>query len=112
MEKLIKISGSSALMLVANFYGCQNKAVDRKKETEKSIEHPNIVWITTEDLSPRLSMYGDSLAKTPHLDSLAKQGVVFNNCYATSPVCAPARSAIITGMYPTQPPSVPCICVQ
>ena len=62
---------------------------------------PNILWVVCEDISPTLSMYGDHTAKTPHLDQLAKEGMVYTNAYATVGVCAPSRSAIITGMYPT-----------
>lgn len=62
---------------------------------------PNIVWIVCEDISPTLSMYGDSTAKTPHLDKLALESVVYDNAFAPVGVCAPTRSSIITGMYPT-----------
>ena len=62
---------------------------------------PNILWISAEDLSPDLGCYGDAYARTPNLDRFAAQGTRFTNAFATSPVCAPSRSAIITGMYPT-----------
>lgn len=63
---------------------------------------PNILWIVAEDQSPHFfPMYGDMTAKLPHLSALAQDGVVFENAYAPVPVCAPARSALITGMYPT-----------
>ncbi|MFN7928070.1 MAG: sulfatase-like hydrolase/transferase [Blastocatellia bacterium] len=62
---------------------------------------PNILWISTEDISPDLRCYGDEYAVTPTLDKLASQGVRYTNAFATAPVCAPSRSAIITGMYPT-----------
>ena len=60
---------------------------------------PNILWITCEDISPNLGAYGDQYANTPHLDQLAKEGVLYNNAFASAPVCAVARSGIITGMY-------------
>lgn len=62
-------------------------------------EKPNILWITSEDNSPYLGAYGDSLASTPNLDRLAERGVVYENAYATTPVCAPSRFTIITGLY-------------
>ena len=62
---------------------------------------PNIVWISNEDMSPRLGAYGDAVARTPVLDRLAKESVRFTNAYTTAPVCAPSRAAIITGMYQT-----------
>jgi N-sulfoglucosamine sulfohydrolase len=62
---------------------------------------PHILWITTEDMSPRLASYGDAVAHTPHLDRLAAQGVRYTRAFSVSGVCAPSRAALITGMYPT-----------
>lgn len=64
-------------------------------------KQPNILWITCEDMSPHLGSYGETVAKTPHLDALAKDGIRFTNAYTTAGVCAPSRAAIITGMYQT-----------
>ena len=63
--------------------------------------YPNILWITVEDISPTLSMYGDSTAQTPNLNALAADATIYDNVFATVGVCAPARSSVITGMYPT-----------
>jgi arylsulfatase A-like enzyme len=60
---------------------------------------PNIVWISNEDMSPRLGAYGDLLARTPNLDRLATASIRFTNAFTTAPVCAPSRAAIITGMH-------------
>jgi uncharacterized sulfatase len=62
---------------------------------------PNILWITSEDHGPHLGCYGDKLARTPNLDKLAAKGMRYRMCWSNAPVCAPARTAIITGMYPT-----------
>ena len=56
-------------------------------------ERPNILWLVTEDISPYLSFYGDSTAKTPNLDRLAREGVRYENVFSVSGVCAPSRSA-------------------
>ncbi len=61
---------------------------------------PNILWISFEDTNPFYGCYGDPVARTPHLDRLAKEGCLWTHCFSTAGVCAPARSAIITGMYP------------
>ena len=61
----------------------------------------NIVLIGTEDISPNLGCYGDKDAITPNLDKFAAQGARFNRCFTHAPVCAPSRSGLITGMYPT-----------
>lgn len=64
-------------------------------------ERPNILWISAEDLSPDLGSYGDDYAITPALDRLAREGARYTNAFSAAPVCAPSRSSIITGMYPT-----------
>ncbi len=66
-----------------------------------SRQMPNILWISTEDINPDLGCYGDSYAVTPNIDKLAAQGVRYTNVYSHAGVCAPTRSGIITGMYPT-----------
>jgi len=60
---------------------------------------PNIVWITSEDISPDLGCYGVEHAVTPTLDRLATEGVLYENAFALAGVCAVSRSCIITGMY-------------
>jgi len=63
-------------------------------------DRPNILWITSEDNGPHVGCYGDEYADTPHIDSIAKRGMIYQNAWSTAPVCAPARTTIITGMYP------------
>lgn len=64
-------------------------------------QRPNIVWILVDDMSCHFGYQGERLVKTPHVDQLAREGTVFNNAYATAPVCSTFRSALITGMYQT-----------
>lgn len=61
----------------------------------------NILWISCEDMSPRLGCYGDMTVPTPNIDRLAREGIRFSNAFCTAGVCAPSRNAIITGMYQT-----------
>lgn len=61
---------------------------------------PNILWLTTEDISPNLGCYGDTYAVTPNLDSFARRSQLFLHAWSNAPVCAPARTTIISGMYP------------
>lgn len=72
-----------------------------KSEMKADPERPNIIWIVGENLNLDLGIYGEELVATPHLDSLGKQGMVFTHVFSTSPVCAPSRSAFMTGMYQT-----------
>ena len=62
---------------------------------------PNILWITTEDHGPHLGTYGDSYAHTPNIDSFAEKSLRYDIAWSDAPVCAPARTSIITGVYPT-----------
>lgn len=62
---------------------------------------PNIVLIGAEDISPSLGCYADPDAITPNLDRLAAQGARFTRAFTHAPVCAPSRSGLITGVYPT-----------
>ena len=62
---------------------------------------PNILWISLEDTSPRFGCYGDEVARTPNIDRLAAAGCIYPRAFSVAGVCAPSRSAIITGMYPT-----------
>ncbi len=60
------------------------------------LDRPNIIWISAEDMGPRLGSYGDPIANTPHLDSLASLGTRYTRVFTTAGVCSPSRAAIIT----------------
>ena len=65
-------------------------------------QKPNIVWFVYEDQSPEFfPQYSNTPMQLPAIQSLANDGLVFNNMHSPAAVCAPSRSAIITGMYPT-----------
>ena len=67
--------------------------------TAAAVEKPNFLWITCEDISPYLGCYGCREAQTPYLDALAGDGTRYTRAYANAPVCAVARSALLTGMH-------------
>ncbi|QDU93300.1 sulfatase family protein [Lignipirellula cremea] len=69
--------------------------------TAEDLARPNVLWIVAEDLCPDLGCYGNADVTTPHLDRFAREGCLYRNAFATSPVCSPSRSALITGMYQT-----------
>src|SRR5262245_3864742 len=61
---------------------------------------PNIILILADDLGyGDLGCYGQSRIKTPNIDRLAAEGMRFTQCYAGSTVCAPSRSALMTGQH-------------
>ncbi len=70
------------------------------KQAQAANNHPNILWITSEDNGAHLGCYGDSYAVTPNLDQLAKRSLRYTKASSTAPVCAPARTTIISGIYP------------
>jgi len=63
---------------------------------------PNVLLITTDDMGLQAWCYGDPLAVTPSLDSLAAQGVLFERGYTTQASCSPERASLLTGLYPHQ----------
>ncbi len=67
----------------------------------QSRPRPNLLWISCEDTGPQIGCYGDPHAITPAIDRLASQGVRYTHAYTVAGVCAPSRSGIITGMYPS-----------
>jgi arylsulfatase A len=61
---------------------------------------PNIVLILADDLGySQLGCYGETKIRTPHLDRLAAEGTQFTQAYAGSPVCAPSRCVLLTGLH-------------
>ncbi|WP_298868987.1 sulfatase-like hydrolase/transferase [uncultured Gimesia sp.] len=86
-----------SILTVTFLFNSQIKLIAAESDSGR----PNILWITSEDNGPHLGCYGDQYANTPHIDKLASQGTLYLNCWSTAPVCAPARTTLITGMYPT-----------
>jgi len=79
--------------------------IPASSKSEISIESgsgskPNIIIIVADDLGKaELSAFGATQISTPNIDKIGANGVVFNDAYVTSPVCAPSRAAILTGKY-------------
>lgn len=94
-NKLVKCLGVSAVgvNVLANK---ELKTKTTKKQT------PNIVIICSDQHAPKYSGYmHHPFVKTPNLDRIAQLGTVFTNTYCHNPVCAPSRTSMITGMYPS-----------
>lgn len=85
----------ASVLALATVVGC----LDSRAETDP----PNIVFIMADDLGyGDLGCFGQQIIRTPHLDRMARQGMRLTQHYAGSPVCAPARCVLMTGMHPGQ----------
>ena len=79
------------LLLLLVFIGCNQQSYKNK---------PNIIYILADDLGyGELSVYGQEIIETPHIDALANDGMLFTDHYSGSPVCAPSRSVFMTGQH-------------
>lgn len=88
----------AALMLTGNM------AVSAE-QADKSIQNevkPNILFIAIDDLRPELGCYGSKQVKSPNLDKLAGEGVLFTRAYCQVPVCGASRASLMTGILPTK----------
>ena len=76
------------------FFNCA-----KVQEKEKP-QRPNILFIAVDDLRPELGSYGNAIIKTPNIDKLAWEGVIFKNHFVQVPTCGASRYSLITGMRP------------
>lgn len=65
-------------------------------------ENPNVLFFFIDDLRPNLGCYGDTIAVSPHIDALAKEGIIFNHAYCQQAVCNPSRTSLLTGLRPDE----------
>lgn len=75
---------------------CSFQQIVAQKRKE---QQPNIIWLMAEDISIDLEVYGMQAVKTPNLNKMAQEGVRFDNCFVTNPICSPSRSAMLTGTH-------------
>lgn len=84
------------IVIISTFLSCVTVTQTVQAQQKK----PNIIFVFSDDQRfNSLSMTGDPIIETPHLDQLAKEGVFFNNAYITSPICGPSRANIFTGQW-------------
>lgn len=86
------------------FFSCKrnnnNNSVSQANNVKNERQKPNIIYILADDLGyGDLSIYGQQKFSTPNIDKLARNGMLFTQHYSGSTVCAPSRSALMTGMH-------------
>lgn len=96
-REFVRLSASSGAAFAGAMVGFDSEPSRAAVKADSA--RPNFLWIVAEDLSPLLGCYGDSYARTPHIDRLAKDSVLYERAFAPCPVCAPARSSLATGIY-------------
>ena len=68
--------------------------------TPSTAKQPDILMIAVDDLRPMLGCYGDKRIRTPHIDRLAQQSVVFERAYCQYAKCGTSRLSLMTGLRP------------
>ena len=92
LKSLGYMAGSAAALSILPNRNTIGQITTRKR--------PNIIFIMTDDhASHAMSCYGSRINKTPNLDRIAKEGMLFNNSFCTNSICAPCRAVILTGKY-------------
>ncbi len=99
MKRIPKPAALAILIPMVLSAAPRDGAAQPQPPAQPPAARPNILWISNEDMSPHLGVYGDPLARTPTLDRFAAQSIRYTSAFTTAPVCAPSRAAIITGMY-------------
>ena len=85
--------------LMSNF-PFENKNEYKQFLRKKIKGKPNILWITTEGVPVNaLGCYGSTIAPTPNIDRIAKEGMLFKNSFCNNALCAPSRATLLTGKY-------------
>lgn len=83
------------VLVALSLFSCK----DKTSEPEKT--KPNIIFIMSDDHTTQgFGIYGSRLAQldpTPNLDKIAKEGIIFDNCFVNNAICTPSRAAIISG---------------
>jgi len=93
---------NSYLFLVLGMLLFSSCNQEKKKTEPGQKQHPNVLFIAVDDLNNWLGcLNGYSNTKTPNLDKLAAQGVLFSNAHCQAPLCGPSRASIMTGLRPS-----------
>lgn len=99
MFKYLSITATAVTLVLFALSSCQSSS-SSTQETANVPKKPNIIYILADDLGyGDLSILGQQHFQTPHLDALARDGMIMTQHYAGTTVCAPSRSSLMTGLH-------------
>ena len=81
------------ISFLVSFLGCTNS---------ETFVSPNVLFIAVDDLRPELNCFGAKHIKSPRIDNLAEEGMMFTRAYCNIPVCGASRASLMTGIKPTR----------
>lgn len=91
-----------SFLQAAGLVAASAPGIDKARGEAEGEDHPNILFILSDNFDPNVvGSEGHAFARTPNIDRLAAEGTSFSNCYCGSPLCAPARASLISGMFPS-----------
>lgn len=102
MQKAVRILLLMGLLSPALFFSCTNKGSEKSVSASETVDagQPNIIFLLTDDHRwDALGAMGNPILQTPHLDQLAKEGLMFKNAYVTTSICCVSRASFLTGQY-------------
>ena len=85
------------LLIIIVFFATIVSSCSKEKKPEKM----NVLFIAVDDLRLQAGIYGQSQMKTPSIDRLGNEGMVFTRAYCSVPVCGASRASLLSGLYPT-----------
>lgn len=92
----VSLNGRILFLLVLIYYSCNKNKEVQTMESDR----PNILFIMSDDHAYQaISSYSDKLVKTPNIDRIAKEGMLFTNASVTNSICGPSRAVILTGKH-------------
>ncbi|RYC68004.1 sulfatase family protein [Spirosoma sordidisoli] len=94
------VPGAAALAALLAIPSYMSVQVDNRLPDQAGPQRPNVIFIISDDhTSQAISAYGSKLAKTPHIDRIAREGAILYNNVVANSICGPSRATLLTGQY-------------